>query len=357
MHHNYIPLQTRTEIHKHISTQLANYSDAEVSDLLLKATFMHAGIGGNSALVTIDNKYIFVKKIPLTDRERRPKNIMSTANLFELPLFYQYRVGSAGFGAWRELMAHTITTNWVLSEECSEFPLMYHWRLVDTGKLESMNSRELEDLNTTVRSWNNSLAIRKRLEAVHNASAHLVLFLEYFPETLHDWFGTQLKAGRTAAESAVSFVDERLKTITDFINARGFLHFDAHFKNIFCDENLFFSDFGLALSSEFDLTKAEVEFLELHRSYDRCVCIVSLVQCLIANLFGKDHWEARLREFINNEQAKPEQITPPIAATIKRYAPIALVMAEFYRDLQNETKSVSYPATQLEYLLKELDGP
>jgi len=43
--------------------------------------------------------------------------------------------------------------------------------------------------------------------------------------------------------------------------------------------------------------------------------------------------------------------TPPaIAAVIKQYAPIALLMDEFFQKLQ-KSKSTPYPATQLEKLL------
>lgn len=67
---------------------------------------MHEGIGGKSALISIDDTPIFIKKVPLTDLEYLDQNFMSTANLFNLPLSYQYGVGSAGFGAWHELAAY-----------------------------------------------------------------------------------------------------------------------------------------------------------------------------------------------------------------------------------------------------------
>lgn len=41
---------------------------------------------------------MFVKRVPLTDLERRPENVRSTANLFELPLFCHYGIGGPGFG-------------------------------------------------------------------------------------------------------------------------------------------------------------------------------------------------------------------------------------------------------------------
>ena len=96
---------------------------------------MHEGIGGKSALISIDDTSVFVKKVPLTDLEQLPQHFMSTANLFNLPLGYQYGIGSAGigsagFGAWRELAAHIMTTNWVITGECANFPIMYHWRIL-----------------------------------------------------------------------------------------------------------------------------------------------------------------------------------------------------------------------------------
>jgi hypothetical protein len=350
-----MPLSNRIKTHTHISTELACYSDVRLSDLLHKAKPMHFGIGGNSALLTIDDSCIFVKKIPLTDLEREPKHIMSTANLFELPLFQQYGIGLAGsFGAWRELVAHVMTTNWVLSGECPNFPLMYHWRVLQTSKSEPMDSKELEDFESAVQYLDDSAAVRKRFEAVQNASAYIVLFLEYVPETLYQWLGTQLKTGGATAEQAIFAVEDNLKTTTEFMNSRGFSHFDAHFKNILTDGKLvYFSDFGLALSSKFELTPAESDFLNMHRTYDRCVNLVNLVYTVIASLFGEDRWQLRLREYLNGEKG---EIDPALATTIKQYAPIALLfMDEFYGKLQKEAKSTPYPAIHVERLLKAID--
>jgi hypothetical protein len=65
-----------------------------------------------------------------------PEHARSTANLFGLPTFCQYGVGGPAFGAWRELAAHTMTTNWVLGGQYQGFPMMYHWRVLpDTAAL------------------------------------------------------------------------------------------------------------------------------------------------------------------------------------------------------------------------------
>lgn len=116
-----------------ISSRLSCLSNAQLKQLLADAKPMHDCIGGKSALITLDDNPVFVKKLPLTDFEQDPKNFMSTANIFDLPLNYQYGVGSAGFGAWRELAAHVMTTNWVISGECENFPMLYHSRILTMG--------------------------------------------------------------------------------------------------------------------------------------------------------------------------------------------------------------------------------
>jgi hypothetical protein len=78
--------------------------------------------GGKSALIDIDDTPVFIKRVPLTDLELQSKNFMSTANIFDLPMCYQYGVGSAGFGAWRELATHIITNQWGDCERMRKFP-------------------------------------------------------------------------------------------------------------------------------------------------------------------------------------------------------------------------------------------
>src|ERR1700733_262550 len=328
-------LTNRLITYTRISAELAGLSDVQLSGLLDYSQPMHSGIGGSSSTISINDTRVFVKKVRLTDLERQPEHFMSTANLFELPLFYQYGIGSTGFGAWRELAAHTMTTNWVLSQECPNFPVLHHWRVLPTSKSEPMNSKELAELNSAVEFWADSSAVRNRLESIHDASAHIVLFLEYFPETLYQWFGAQLKAGGASGDLPISFVEESLKTTNDFFNGRGFTHFDAHFENTLVGGGtIVVSDFGLALSSEFDLSKVEVEFLNNHRTYDRCASIISLLHCIVASLFGKEGWATRLRSYINGEGEEFGEfgelgvlgelggLTPSIASTIRQYAPI-----------------------------------
>jgi thiamine kinase-like enzyme len=167
---------------------------------------------------------------------------------------------------------------------------------------------------------------------------------------LHSFLSAQISKGDDNAEKAVAFVDEELKATNKHMNACGLMHFDAHFENILTDgKQLYLSDFGLALSSKFDLTPVETEFLKQHHSYDQACAAVNLLHCIITSFFGKEHWEIRLREYLAGELSN---VPPAINTIIHRYAPIALLMDEFFQKLQKESKSTPYPATQLEKLLR-----
>jgi hypothetical protein len=343
----------RIKLYSQISTSLACLSNEKLKQILADSKPMHEGIGGKSALISIDDTPVFVKKVPLTDLEQLPQHFMSTKNLFDLPLGYQYGVGSAGFGAWRELATHVMTTNWVITGEYTNFPIMYHWRILPSHPGD-ININYWGDIEKYCQYWENSDVIRKRVENLNNASAHIALFLEYVPQNLHDWLSAQITKGGDSAETAVVFVDEQLKATNKHMNACGLMHFDAHFENILTDgKRIYLSDFGLALSSKFDLTPAETEFLKQHQSYDQACAAVNLLHCIITSLFGKEHWEIRLREYLLGELSN---VPPAINTIINRYAPIALLMDEFFQKLQKESKSTPYPATQLEKLLRAISS-
>lgn len=338
----------RIKRYSNASTTLACFSNAEIKQLLVDAQPMHEGIGGKSCLCYVDEVPVFVKKISLSDFEQLPQNVMSTANLYNLPLNYQYGIGSAGFGAWRELATHIMTTNWVLSGEQDNLPIMYHWRILPSNPAD-INLNYWGDIEQYCQYWENSRTIRKRIEDLNKAPAYIALFLEYIPSNLHEWLSAQIARGDDTAVLAVAFVDKHLNATNKYINSHGLMHFDAHFKNILTDgERLYLSNFGLALSSKFDLSTAETDFLKHHQSYDKACAALNLLHCIITSLFGKDEWDIRRREYLAGELGN---VAPAIAAIIKRYAPIALVMDGFFQKLQKESKSTAYPAIQLKKLL------
>jgi hypothetical protein len=72
-------------------------------------------------------------------------------------------LGSAGFGAWRELAAHIMTTNWVLSDEHRAFALLYHWRVLPGPAATEGVFAEFGGLDGAVAHWEGSAAVRDRL--------------------------------------------------------------------------------------------------------------------------------------------------------------------------------------------------
>ncbi|MFJ9904362.1 protein kinase family protein [Streptomyces sp. NPDC101152] len=275
-----------------------------------------------------------MKRVPLTDVELLPEHVRSTANLFGLPAFCQYGVGGPGpigpsFGAWRELAAHTMTTNWVPGGRYQGFPLMYHWRVLpDTTVL----SGELPDVEPAVDYWGGGPEVRPHIEALQQSSASLALFLEYIPQTLDEWLFGQVQAGEESADRACSLVEGELEAGTSFMNARGLLHFDAHFQNILFDgRRLYFADYGLALSSRFDLSPCETSFFELHRTYDHCYTRSWLVNRLITALYGyrRQEREAPVRACAEGED--PPDGPQAARSILSRHAPLAAVMTDFYR--------------------------
>lgn len=338
--------RARLAAHSAVSTSLALCSDHGLRELVDAAAPLGSGIGGQSALLDVSGTPVFVKQVPLTDRERQPENVRSTANVFGLPPYLQYGIGSPGFGAWRELAAHTMTTNWALAGEYEGFPLMYHWRVLpDTV---TPLAAELADVERAVAYWGGGPEVRSRIEARQGASATIALFLEYIPQNLHDWMGGRLEAGDEAAGRACAMVERELAAGTSFMNARGLLHFDAHFENILTDgRHLFFTDYGLAVSSRFELSRDESAFFDRHRTYDRCYTVTRLVHWLVTALYGygRDDRDAWVHACAAGEP--PSGIPAPAAELIARHAPLAAVMAEFFRKVQKESRQAPYPLEEI----------
>jgi hypothetical protein len=327
-------VQTRLARYAALSDTLARLTGAELAALVAQAPLLHTGVGGRSVLLTIDATPIFVKQLPLTDLERQPEHVRSTANLFDIPLSCHYGLGGPGFSAWRELAANVLANGWVLSGACVNFPLLYHWRVLP--------SDQQAEAGGDVGFWTESAAVRARLDAIHDASAQVALFCEYMPQNLLEWLTERVGAGAEAAETAIAFVDAHLAPTIDFMNTQGLIHFDTHFENITTDgRNLCFGDFGLALSSDFALTRDEIEFLARHRQYDHGRAAVGYVHCLSAAYFGKDRWKENLRGFLKTAQPS---VPPAVASAIQRQAPLALAFLEFSRRLQEEDKQTRYSA-------------
>lgn len=343
---------SRLHAHGVVSTSLALHSDGALGELVAAAPPIGAGIGGKSVLLEVAGIPVFVKRVPLTDLERRPEHVRSTANLFDLPLFCQYGVGligGPGFGAWREPAVHTMTTNWVLAGEYDGFPLMYHWRVLpDTTPLPE----ELADIDRAVAYWDGRPQVRHRIEAIRDSSASIALFLEYIPQTLHEWLTDRIEAGGEATDRACAMVERELAAGTEFMNSRGLLHLDAHFGNILTDgHRLYFGDYGLALCSGFDLSPAEVAFFGRNQGYDRGYVATYLVNWLVTALYGLRGKERMSMVRAIAAGKPPEGISVAAAAVLTRHAPIAAAMSAFMHEFQHTSRGTPFPDERIRRLL------
>ncbi|MFD9697676.1 hypothetical protein [Lentzea sp. NPDC059081] len=299
---------------------LSCLDDCELGGLVESAEPMGAGIGGPTALLHVDGVPVFVKRLPVTELELRPENVGSTANLFGLPMHAHYGVGlvgAAGFGAWRELAVHSMTTDWVTAGEHAGFPLMYHWRV-----LPHPGQTLPVELDEAIGYWGPE--VRPRIEALRNSSASIALFLEYFPQNLHDWLNGVADLG-----NACEMVERELRAGVEFMNSRGLLHFDGHFQNVLTDgERLYFADYGLAISSRFEMSEEEIAFFVENQDYDRYYTSTHLVM-----------WFAHA--------LRHEGVPSRVAEVLDRHNGVAAVMKDFYRRFQHESRRTPYPADDL----------
>lgn len=333
---------SRNAVHREVSDRLARCSDERLLALVAGAGSTGRDVGGQTGQIDVDGTAVFVKKIPLTDLERRPEHRHSTANLFGLPVFCQYGVGFPGFGAWRELAAQLMTTDWVLSRRCANFPLLYHWRILpDTARpWES-------DIDQILAFDVDSAPLRDRIAALDGSSAAIVLFMEHLPPRLGAWLD------RTGLdETAYTMAERDLLDTTRFMTSQGLLHFDAHFDNVLTDgRRLYFADFGLAVSTGFALSGAESRFVARHSGYDHGKAATTLVHTLVrAAEPGRNRREA-VRECARTGSAAwlPQWASDLLA----RHAPVATVMGDFFDELVSTSLSTPYPTEAMARLIAE----
>ena len=344
-----------------VSAALALRSDQQLTRVVDEAEQLATGIGGTTLAFEIEGIKVFAKRLRLTDLERRPENRLSTSNLFELPTFCHRNVGSAGFGAWRELAANVMTTGWVISRQLKSFPLMYHWRVLEgaAAARSAPPPDELADVEGMVNYWEGSEAMRQRLEALVNATASVLIVLEHVPWNLSSWLDRQLAAGPEAVEAACSMVERGLTVDIPLMNALGLLHGDAHLGNILTDgRRLYFADLGLALSDRFALASDESSYLKHNASLDRAYVLAKWVNWLVkawARTASSPQERMDLVRAVAQGRALHQLIPdlPPwAAASICRHAPIATLINDFYVKLHSECRSARYPRVEVEALLR-----
>lgn len=358
-----MPHSQRTAKFAQISTALALKCDQALTLLVDEAEQLATGIGGTTLAFDIEGTRVFAKRVRLTDLERRPQHQMSTANIYELPTFCQRNVGSPGLGVWRELVANVMTTGWVLSQQLESFPLMYHWRVLEGAAAAGAAPLpgELADIERMVSYWEGSEAMGVRLKSLADATASVVIFLEYMPWNLSTWLDQQMAAGREAMESACTMVNHGLTVDVPLMSSLGLLHGDAHHDNILTDGNrLYFADLGLATSARFALSSDELGYLQHNASLDCGYVLANWVNWLVkvwSPTVQTIRERMELVRAITQGQALRgliPDLPSGVAAMIQRLAPIATAVNDFYVKLHLDSRDVPYPRADIEALLRSV---
>ena len=352
--------QARQALYFKMNSALAGIDSARLQQLLA-AGEAQAGWGATQT-VEINGVNLFVKRIPLTEPELA--NPFSTRNLYDLPLFYNYGVGSAGFGAFRELLCLIKTTNWVLAGACPSFPMLYHHRILSADREPAAldPERHARYLAYWDNNSNNDCFLRDRAAATYE----LVLFLEHFPFTLVEWLHNN--------QNRIPDIIAEITATLGFLQRHGMLHLDADFFNILTDGHHFYlSDFGLALDQQAELAAAEVAFWGRHHAYD--------YGAFLANVGAHLYWQflkldeaprqavARVCDFeltarfevinaglLDNLDQLAEAglmaFDPAYRQAISQYRPIIDLMLDFYRTLRaNPRKDDVFPQASVQRLL------
>jgi hypothetical protein len=337
----------RLAAHRTVATALAVLSDGDLAGLLASGRALGSGIGGTVVTLDVEGVTVFAKSIALTAAELRPENRMSTADLFDLPPFYQYPMGSTGFGAWRELAAHTMTTNWVLTGGYPGFPLTHHWRILPAAPpAESAAMTMFGGIGGAVARWDGSAAVGRRLEAIADSQAGIVVFQEYIPQRLDEWL--------TGPDADFALAEQQLTAGAAFMRAQGFVHFDTHFGNVLTDgAQMYFADFGLATCDRFKLSEVERRFLDGHRDFDLAYISAGLVVYAVSTVRGDRPYREFLRAWTAGHVDRTT-LSPKLAALVDRHAPLAVTVLDFHDALDQGPKTHPWPAAEVARLLSTL---
>jgi len=336
-------LRMRRCRHDRVAATLAARPDAELAALVQAASPVGVGVGGGCSRADVDGVPVFVKQVPITDRElARPH---STANLFDLPVRCQYgmyRLAGPGFGAWRELAALQSVTEGVLAGETEAFPLLHHWRVLP-GRPPV--AAEHLDIDAVVAQFGGNQAVRARFDALADATASLVLFLEHLPDRLPRRLSDPIGQAAT--------IERDLFEIVAFLRHREVLHLDGHFGNIRADDDrLYLVDFGLATSPRFDLSDVERDFAARNAGHDADYASMRLVNWLVTSACGvpvpAGSSPVARDLFVRRCAAGdiPPDVPTAVAEIITRRSPAAARMNEFCCRLYDGDLHAQYPGSE-----------
>lgn len=357
-------LDWRSRQYFQLSSRLAQLNSAQLQQWLAGGALEGPSGGwGCHQRLALGETQVFVKRLPIAALEY--DNLFSTQNLYGLPTYCSYGLGSTGLNVFRELLTHLKTTDWVLEGEIAAFPLLYHYRILPLASAPSAIAPA--QLATYIASWGGSQAAGRYLAERASARHELVLMLEPLPQVLEDW----LRSHPHQLQPAL----DRLLAALDFLRVRGMVHFDAHLRNVLTDgEQIYLSDFGLMLDRSFSLSPAEICFLQQHVGYDYGEVLRNLghlIRPLYEACSPATQQQIRARYAIDPALppyaqglallAQIEQIqadgslplSPVYVANIVKYRPIIGLMQQFFADMwSNPHKDTVFPETALNQLLQ-----
>lgn len=231
------------------------------------------GYGINSIIDVNDTK-IFTKTIPVTKIDL--ENMYNTSNIHNLPTYYNYGVGSAGFGCWRELAFHIKASNWVIDNKCPNFPILYHYRIIENKTVATkFDKYKFNKINFEY--WSSNENIELYIKNRSNTNHFIVICLEYFPLTLNK---------TNIIKENVDWYQKQILTIILFLKKQKVIHFDAHPGNLVTDEKiLILTDFGLVLDKSFSLSKQEISFFNRNTDYDKATLISNISYPIFKYIF------------------------------------------------------------------------
>lgn len=353
--------QRRWQLYFKLSSAIAQIDNAHVRSLLEAQETQNGW--GKSQTIEIERSKVFVKRVPLTDIEY--EYMFSTRNVYDLPTYYNYGIGSAGLGIFRELVTHIKTTNWVLEGAIVSFPLLYHYRIIPFfGERAAV---DMERHERYVSYWGGNANIDRYILDRASANYELVLFLEYIPHTVSNWL--------LAHPGKVSMVLADMQVTITFMRSKGMIHFDNDFSNMLTDGwQTYLADFGLVLDKQFTLTPAEQLFYKQHSWYDYANLLWNLgdhlfwiysalseadqhsiaTQCGISAGLTFDEIIPLLLHHLDELAAnEPMKLDWSYVASIRKYRSVIDFMNTFHSTLRrNNQKDTRFQHTTLQRLLK-----
>lgn len=319
---------------------------------------------GRNYVIRVGGKKVFVKRLAVTDLEY--ENMYSTKNFYKLPTYYNYGVGSAGFGVFREIIALIKTTNAVLEGVVENFPLLYHHRVIPY--LGEQAQLDMEKHKGFVRYWNNNKQIGQYQVDRTKAKYEVLMFFEHIPYQLGHWFGKHM--------DQVDMVIDGMKDTISYLVKNDVIHFDCHWGNIMTDgEKVYLADFGLVLEKRFGLTKREQDFFSANKYYDGGEFLCGLGSYVsdiyrtsskqkkksLERAYGLTEnmsYHKRLQFLVHNiERICSDGFLPlheDYVDKVVKYREITLMMDDFFFGMgTNNRKNTKYNHSKLRRLLKE----